>query len=107
MSDQSPQTNEPSPRESAWATPVSRLKVAGVPTDAINLNVEGRQVVGPLQGFGQLWQKTYKVRLSGTEVSPAEVIRIWKQNFPEFWPKGNRSTLRCAGSSQERPPCST
>jgi hypothetical protein len=69
---------------------VSKLKVAGVSSDAINLNVDGRQVVGPLQGFGQLWQKTYKVRLSGTDTSPAEVIRIWKQHFPEFWPKGNR-----------------
>ena len=36
----------------------------------MNLNVEGRQVVGPLQGFGQMWQKTYTIRLSGASVSP-------------------------------------
>jgi hypothetical protein len=90
MGEQSPHTEEQKPRESGWAAPVARLKVAGIPEGAINLNVEGRQVVGPLQGFGQLWQKTYKVRISGVEISPSEVIRIWKQNFSEFWPKGNK-----------------
>src|SRR6202022_4007053 len=69
---------------------VAKLRVSGMPKDATNLNVEGRRVVGPLQGFGQLWQKTYRIRLAGTTVSPTEVVRIWKDNFPRFWPKGNR-----------------
>lgn len=56
----------------------------------MNLNVEGRQVVGPLQGFGQMWQKTYTIRLSGASVSPKQVIETWKDNFSSFWPKGNR-----------------
>src|SRR5438105_10839363 len=73
-----------------WAQPVQKLKVADVPAGAINLNVDGRHVVGPLQGFGQMWQKTYRVRLSGAAQTPAEVIRIWKDEFPTFWPKGNR-----------------
>ena len=79
---------EPSGREAAWAAPVSRLKVGEVAPGALNLNVEGRQPVGPLQGFGQMWQKTYRVRLSGTQTTPAEVIRIWKDKFPTFWPSG-------------------
>ncbi len=70
-----------------WAQPVSIMKVGSIPTGALNLNVEGRQLVGPLQGFGQLWQKTFRVRLSRTEVTPAEVIGIWKEQFPTFWPK--------------------
>ena len=79
------------PRDAAsWAQPVSRLTVRELPSEATNLNVEGRKVVGPLQGFGQMWQKTYLVRLSGTAVTPAEVIKAWKENFGEFWPKGNR-----------------
>jgi len=78
------------PRESAWATPVSRLKVEDVPAGAVNLNVDGREVVGPLQGFGQLWQKTYWVRLSGLQQTPQDVMAAWKQNFPKFWPQGNR-----------------
>jgi hypothetical protein len=79
------------PRDAAsWAQPVSRLTVPELPSEAINLNVEGRKVGGPLQGFCQMWQKTYLVRLSGTAVTPTEVIKAWKENFGEFWPKGNR-----------------
>jgi hypothetical protein len=71
-----------------WARPVSKLTVADVPTDAATFNVEGRQVVGPLQGFGQMWQKTYRIRLTDSPAEPAEVIEKWKQNFQEFWPEG-------------------
>lgn len=80
---------EPGSRDANWAQPVSKLKAHEVPKGATNLNVEGRQVVGPLQGFGQMWQKTYRVRLSGANVTPAEVIKIWKENFPKFWPPHN------------------
>lgn len=77
-------------RERAWATPVAKLKVSGMPAGAINLNVDGRQITNPLQGFGQLWQKTYRVRLSGAQVAPQEVILVWRSRFPDFWPEGNR-----------------
>lgn len=91
MNASSEKTNDPGARvASNWAKPVTRIKVEGVPEEAINLNVDGRQVVGALQGFGQLWQKTYKVRLSGSLVTPDEVILTWKANFGSFWPKGNR-----------------
>jgi len=70
-----------------WAQPVSTMKVGRMPTRALNLNVDGRQAMSPLQGFGQLWQKTFRVRLSGTSVTPTEVIRTWKENFPAFWPE--------------------
>ncbi len=76
-------------RPEAWATPVDKLKVAALSPEAVNINVEGRRLMGPVQGFGQLWQKTYKVRLSGAQVTPEEVIRCWKAEFPDFWPKGN------------------
>jgi hypothetical protein len=69
---------------------VKRLVVSEIPSDAINLNVSGRQLSGLLRGFGQLWQKTYRVRLSGSSVAPVELIQVWKENFPKFWPKGNR-----------------
>jgi hypothetical protein len=90
MSETPVQTNSNDARESAWARPVDRLKVAGVSPEAMNLNVEGRRLTGPVKGFGQMWQKTYSVRLSGVDASPADVIRAWKENFPKFWPKGNR-----------------
>jgi hypothetical protein len=76
----------PSRDAAYWADPVSKLSVSAVPKEATSINVEGRQVVGPLQGFGQLWQKTYRVRLSGVEASPTEIIRSWKGNFPNYWP---------------------
>jgi hypothetical protein len=73
-----------------WARPVSRLKVTDVPRGAVSLNVEGRQVVGPLQGFGQLWQKTYRVRLPGGGVSPAAAVSYLKERLPELMPSGSR-----------------
>jgi hypothetical protein len=73
---------------SFWAKPVGRLSVAQVPAGADNFNVAGRRVVGPMQGFGQMWQKTFRVRLTGASVSPAEAIRAWKEHFPLFWPEG-------------------
>lgn len=43
-----------------WADEARVLKVVRAPTGALNLNVEGHQVLSPLQGFGQLWQNVYK-----------------------------------------------
>lgn len=81
----------------AWAPPIERLVLPGAPAEAINLNVEGRRVTGPLQGFGQMWQKTYRVRLTGSALAPHEVIQTWKEHFPEFWPDGNRFYAPLAG----------
>ncbi|HUS13877.1 MAG TPA: hypothetical protein VM536_02560 [Chloroflexia bacterium] len=74
----------------AWSEPVSTLKVAAVPAGAVNLNVEGRRVVGPVQGFGPLWQKTFRLRLAGANVTPGEVVQLWKQEFPKLQPRSNR-----------------
>jgi hypothetical protein len=73
-----------------WARPVSKLKVSEVPHGATNINMDGLSVNSPLQGFGQLWQKTFRVRLSGTKLSPAEVMQVWKENFVRFQPDFNR-----------------
>lgn len=81
------------PRDDAyWAKPVVELDVIEerMPADAININVEGTQVIGPIQGFGRMWKKRHHVRLEGARVTPAEVVQTWKEHFGEFWPKGNR-----------------
>lgn len=83
--------------DSGWAKPVDRLHVGEIAADAINLNVEGRKLTGLVRGFGQLWQKTYKVRLSGAGVTPEEVISGWRENFPKFWPEGNRLFVPLTG----------
>jgi hypothetical protein len=78
-------------REAArWAKSVSQLTVSEVPKGALNLNVDGRRLASPIQGFGKMWQKTYQVRLPAERVSAAEVISTWKRRFPDFWPEGNR-----------------
>jgi hypothetical protein len=76
--------------ESTWAKPVDTLHVDGVPAEAINLNVEGRHLTGPIRGFGQMWQKTYRIHLNGAGVTPQQVISTWKENFPKYWPGDNR-----------------
>src|SRR3954470_15270856 len=74
-------------QEGTWAKPVEKL-TAGANREGVNL-VEGKRLAGPVQGFGKLWQKTYKVRLAGVATTPAEVISAWRQGFGAFWPKGN------------------
>ncbi len=80
----------PAPRDAAfWARPMTKITVEAVPAGAVNLNVDGHTIVSPLQGFGALWQKTYRVRLPGVTTSAADVMRVWKENFPKFQPPGN------------------
>ena len=82
---------EISARDAAnWAKQVSTLTMADAPADAINRNVTGRRVMSPIQGFGKMWQKTYRVTLDDDAVGPEQVISEWKQNFPKFWPENNR-----------------
>jgi hypothetical protein len=80
----------------AWASPVDRLTVGEAPDGAMPFTVRGRKLSGPVQGFGQLWQKTFRVRL-GDSPEPAAVIAAWKAHFPEFWPKGNTFYAPLAG----------
>ncbi len=87
MTDQTPrlqrQAEEGQVRDDAahWARYVETLKV---PEGAVSPNVEGHRLVGPLQGFGKMWQKTFKVRLEGANTSPAEVVEAWRERFPEI-----------------------
>lgn len=78
-----------------WAQPVDAFHVGDVGDGARTGNVEGRKPTGPLQGFGQLWQKTYEVKVAG--YSPEEVIATWKASFGEFWYPGNKFYAPAAG----------
>ena len=77
------------PRDVAsWAKKVDRLHVD--PRDGVRgTNVAGRRLTGPVQGFGKMWQKTYRMD-AGPHITPEQAIAIWREHFPEFWPKGNR-----------------
>lgn len=83
-----PSATTPTNRDEAnWAQPVDRLSAAGV-AGARDDAVTGKRVSGPVQGFGQLWQKSFTVRLDGAAISPTDLIALWKERFPTFWPKG-------------------
>ena len=97
MSSTPPPTDRQKSSEQAWAKPSDRLNVeANMPAGSMNLNVQGRQLNNPLQGFGQMWQKTYRIKLNAPRVPatgkaalPQDIIAGWKANFPKFWPRGN------------------
>src|SRR5271168_2313854 len=72
-----------------WAKPVERLTASHVPRGALD-TVGGKTVLSPIQGFGKMWQKTYTVSLAEGDAAPKQVIAVWKQEFPTFWPSGNR-----------------
>ena len=72
----------------SWARKVDRLEV-GPRAGVRGTNVAGRRLTGPIQGFGKMWQKSYRMK-AGPGIAPEQAIATWKEHFPEFWPKGNR-----------------
>ena len=91
--DQQPSTNiesKPSIDLTFWAKPVVTLTVPEMPLQAINRNMQGRKVVGPVDGFGPLWQKTYRLTIDKPGLSPQKVVKALKQNLPAFQPPYNR-----------------
>ena len=93
---QAPPEAPPSRDAANWAKPVDRLSAEGVVGAGVD-SVTGKRVNSPLQGFGQLWQKTFRVTLEGSTMSPQEVIAIWKERFATFWPKKGRFYAPLAG----------
>lgn len=82
--------------EANWAKPKRTLEPAEV-SGAVNANVRGRRLNAANGGFGRLYQKTFSVRLTGADVTPQDVVRVWKAEFGSFWPKGQRMFLPAAG----------
>jgi hypothetical protein len=80
-----------------WAKPMPKIHVSAESGFQGPNTIEGRQLVSPLNGFGCMWQKTYRVRLHGVSITPAEVISTWKARFAEFWPRGNAFYAPLAG----------
>lgn len=72
-----------------WAKPTERIQVSEVPPGATNINVDGRKRSGALQGFGRLWQKSYRIRLAGCDKSAKDVMQLWKENFADYQPPEN------------------
>lgn len=84
-----PTGTPPSRDHDNWAPNIERLGADG------GVNVGGRRLTGPQQGFGPMWQKTYKVSIPG--VAPERVISEWKANYGSFWPSHSRFNAPVAG----------
>lgn len=72
-----------------WAKSVDRLSLARIPSGVMNMNVNGRRISSPVEGFGRLWEKRYRLCLHDTDLDPRQIISLWRSEFPDFWPKGN------------------
>src|ERR1700755_3263480 len=61
------------PRDVAsWARKIDRLEVD--PREGVRgTNVAGRRLTGPVQGFGKMWQKTYRMN-AGPDITPEQAI---------------------------------
>ena len=68
---ETPPTGSDAPAD-GWAPNVSRLARPDAPDGATNINVGGRRVAGPVQGFGKLWRKRYRVAI-GEQAEPGAV----------------------------------
>jgi anti-anti-sigma factor len=73
-----------------WARSVEKLSTGYIPAEAMNINVQGRELTGPVRGFGRLWDKKYCLRIETGTLEPREIVSVWKAEFPAFWPGGNR-----------------
>lgn len=78
------------PPQPGWARSVERLATGWIPDEAMNINVQGREPTGPVRGFGRLWDKRYRLRIVSGAPGPREIVSLWKSEFPDFWPGGNR-----------------
>ena len=78
-----------------WAKKVSTLNVSEVPEGAVAINVEGKRLAGPIQGFGKMWQKTYQVRAAAEQVSADGPDRDVEAALPGVLARGQQ-LLRAA-----------
>ncbi len=84
-------------RVANWARPVKKLRWTRMPGAISSLNLEGRRPVGPVKGFGQMWEKTYELRIPGANKTPSEITAIMKGNFVSFQPPQNKFYPSLAG----------
>ena len=84
---------DPSRDAANWAQPVDRLSAPASPAPRTTPS-PASACPGPLQGFGQLWQKTFTVRLDGVDTTPEAVIATWKAQFADVLAEGRSGSTR-------------
>jgi pyruvate/2-oxoglutarate dehydrogenase complex dihydrolipoamide dehydrogenase (E3) component/anti-anti-sigma regulatory factor len=81
----------------SWSKYYPLLTIPKMPKEARNLNVSGRRTSGPVNGFGQLIQKVYRLTIRDPEITPEDALFALKTNFPEFQPHYNTFYPTAAG----------
>ncbi len=81
-----------------WAASVDYVRTKNIPESAMNINVHGRQTTSPVNGFGRLWDKKYRLQIDGAAPRPDQIMAAWKSDFEAFWPEGNHLFLSDGGS---------
>jgi len=87
-----------------WAAPLSELLVEHVPKQARGLNVNGRRAVGPVSGFGRLWQKVFRLSIPSYAATPEQAIAALRENFHHLSALV-QSFLRLSERHQSRSDC--
>ncbi|HEX79304.1 MAG TPA: DUF1990 family protein [Dehalococcoidia bacterium] len=75
--------------DAGWAPKVEKLKVTERPKGAFTMNMDNRRVIGQLQGFGPMWEKTYWLTIKEPGIKPEDIIRAMQEHFLEFQPSEN------------------
>jgi anti-anti-sigma factor len=67
-----------------WSPKMDRLRVTERPEGAFLKNMDGRKIVGQLQGFGTMWEKTYWLNIKEPGIKKEDVILAMQEHFVEF-----------------------
>jgi anti-anti-sigma factor len=70
--------------DAGWATTVSKLRVTEKPEGALAKNMDGRRVIGQLQGFGPMWEKTYWIEIKKPGIKKQDIMLAMREHFIEF-----------------------
>jgi anti-anti-sigma factor len=75
--------------DAGWAPKVARLRVRERPEGALTKNMDKRRIIGQLQGFGPMWEKTYWLTIKIPGLKPEDVTKAMQEHFLEFQPPEN------------------
>jgi len=75
--------------DAGWAPLVHKLRVSEKPEGAFAKNMDGRRLIGQLQGFGPMWEKTYWLNIKNPGIKKEDVMLAMQEHFLEFQPPEN------------------
>ena len=92
--------------QGSWAAKVDRLDVQQ--RDGVRgTNVAGRRLTGPVQGFGKMWQKTYRLDIGPGVPRRSRPSPPGRRTSPSSGRPATGSPARSPGSARVTWPCST